>query len=173
MATVHDVSTSQAPTDLSVLSNSHSHTLATCPPSVSADHGLEKRSSASSSSPCPSDEEIEVEYPEGGREAWTVVFGSCISMIASFGVMNTIGTLYAHLSEHQLARHSEGEIGWIFGMYSFLSFFGGIQVGGYLSVTPTDGWEAGVDGYNNQGRYSMCSDQGHCWSWERCAWWWD
>ncbi|KAI5859086.1 major facilitator superfamily domain-containing protein [Tricharina praecox] len=119
-----DVGTTQAPTDLPVLSHSLSHTSATRP-HPSAEHDPEKPSSASSDD----DEGPEVEYPEGGRGAWTVVFGSCISMIASFGVMNTIGTLHAHLSEHQLSGHSTGEIGWIFGMYSFLSFFGGIQIG--------------------------------------------
>ena len=74
-------------------------------------------------------EEEEAEYPEGGREAWIVVFGSFVSMVASFGIMNTLGTLQAHLAKDQLRNHTEGEIGWIFGVYSFLSFFGGIQIG--------------------------------------------
>ncbi|KAI5821482.1 major facilitator superfamily domain-containing protein [Pyronema omphalodes] len=74
------------------------------------------------------DEDV-VEYPEGGLKAWSVVFGSFLCMVASFGAMNTLGTLHAHLSKNQLINHSSGEIGWIFGVYSFLSFFGGIIIG--------------------------------------------
>lgn len=43
--------------------------------------------------------------------------------------MNTLGTYQAYLSTHQLSDHSESTIGWIFGIYAFLSFFLGIQIG--------------------------------------------
>lgn len=43
--------------------------------------------------------------------------------------MNTIGTFQAYLSTHQLAGQNESSIGWIFGIYAFLSFFCGIQIG--------------------------------------------
>lgn len=70
-------------------------------------------------------------YPEGGREAWLVVSGSFCAMVASFGVMNTIGTFQTHLASNQLRGYSQGQIGWIFGVYVFISFFGGIQIGKY------------------------------------------
>ena len=59
-------------------------------------------------------------YPEGGLRAWSVVVGSFSGMLASFGLMNTIGTFQAYLSTHQLAHYSEGTIGWIFSLYVFL-----------------------------------------------------
>jgi len=34
-----------------------------------------------------------------------------------------------YLAEHQLKDYSESTVGWIFGMYVFLSFFCGIQIG--------------------------------------------
>lgn len=71
----------------------------------------------------------EMEYPEGGLEAWLVVFGSWCAWTATFGLTNTIGYLQAWLSTHQLAHQSESEISWIFSIYLFLLFFGGIQVG--------------------------------------------
>ena len=43
--------------------------------------------------------------------------------------MNTLGTYQAYLSTHQLRDQNESTIGWIFGMYAFLSFFLGIQIG--------------------------------------------
>ncbi|KAE8144377.1 putative MFS monocarboxylate transporter [Aspergillus avenaceus] len=68
-------------------------------------------------------------YPEGGLEAWLVVFGSFMGLFASLGLVNTIGTFQAYLENHQLKDHSSGNIGWIFGMYAFLTFFCGVQIG--------------------------------------------
>lgn len=73
-------------------------------------------------------------YPEGGWEAWSVVFGSFCGMMASLGTMNTIGVFQAYISEHQLSSYTESEISWIFSVYSFLSFFGGVQVGPYFDA---------------------------------------
>ncbi|KAF2753139.1 MFS general substrate transporter [Pseudovirgaria hyperparasitica] len=71
----------------------------------------------------------EITYPEGGLRAWLVVFGSFCGMFASFGMMNTQGVFQAYLFEHQLSEYSESAIGWIFSVYTFLSFFCGIQIG--------------------------------------------
>ena len=68
-------------------------------------------------------------YPEGGPRAWLVVYGSFSGMTASFGLMNTIGTYQAYLSKHQLSYLDPSTIGWIFSIYTFLSFFGGVQFG--------------------------------------------
>lgn len=48
--------------------------------------------------------------------------------------MNTIGTVQAHLVTDQLSEYSADTIGWIFGLYSFISFFGGIQIGALRRV---------------------------------------
>ena len=68
-------------------------------------------------------------YPEGGLRAWLVVYGSFSGMTASFGLMNSIGTYQAWLSTHQLSQLDPSTIGWIFSIYTFLSFFGGVQFG--------------------------------------------
>ncbi|TID26658.1 MFS monocarboxylate transporter [Venturia nashicola] len=68
-------------------------------------------------------------YPEGGLQAWLVVFGSFCGMFSCFGFMNSIGVFQGYLSTHQLKDHSEGTIGCIFSVYVFLSFFGGLQIG--------------------------------------------
>lgn len=44
-------------------------------------------------------------------------------------MVNTIGIYQAYLSTHQLRDYSESTVGWIFGIYAFLSFFFGIQIG--------------------------------------------
>ena len=68
-------------------------------------------------------------YPEGGLQAYLCVFGSFCGLMAALGMMNTIGTYQAYLSRNQLKTISSSQIGWIFGIYSFLSFFLGIQIG--------------------------------------------
>lgn len=68
-------------------------------------------------------------YPEGGLRAWLVVYGAFSGMTASFGLMNTIGTFEAYLSTHQLSDQKPATVGWVLSLYTFLSFFLGIQIG--------------------------------------------
>lgn len=98
-------------------------------------HSKEHSSSASSTLPIThSTTDIEsnaseVQYPEGGLEAWLVVFGSFCGMLAAFGLMNAIGVYQTYLSTNQLASYDESTIAWIFGLYIFLAFFCGVQIG--------------------------------------------
>lgn len=112
------VVTRQYPTDLPVLSESVSH--------------REEPSSSEKNGDIPPPISTEQFYPEGGREAWLVVFGSFCGMVAAFGIMNTIGPFQTYLAANQLRSYSEGQIGWIFGVYAFTSFLGGIQIGRYI-----------------------------------------
>ncbi|KAJ6171835.1 hypothetical protein N7470_000902 [Penicillium chermesinum] len=68
-------------------------------------------------------------YPEGGLQAWLVVLGSFLGMFASLGLVNTIGTFQAYIETHQLKDYSSGNVAWIFGMFAFLTFFCGVQIG--------------------------------------------
>ena len=74
-------------------------------------------------------------YPEGGLAAWLVVVGSFSGMVAAFGIMNTAGTFQAYLSTHQLAHYRASSIGWIFSIYTFLTFFCGVQIGPVFDAT--------------------------------------
>ncbi|PGG95576.1 hypothetical protein AJ79_09977 [Helicocarpus griseus UAMH5409] len=68
-------------------------------------------------------------YPEGGLQAYLVVFGSFMGLFGSLGLVNSAGTFLAWLTNHQLKESSHGSIAWIFGIYAFLMFFGGVQIG--------------------------------------------
>lgn len=68
-------------------------------------------------------------YPEGGLQAYLCVLGSLCGLMASLGMMNTIGTYQSYISTHQLRDTSESALGWIFGIYAFLAFFCGLQIG--------------------------------------------
>lgn len=71
----------------------------------------------------------DVEYPEGGLQSWLVVLGSWLALFSALGLMNTLATFQAYVATHQLADHSEGQIGWIFSLYTFITFGGGIYIG--------------------------------------------
>ena len=43
--------------------------------------------------------------------------------------MNTVGVLEAYVSTHQLAAYDTSTTSWIFSIYIFLAFFGGVQIG--------------------------------------------
>lgn len=68
-------------------------------------------------------------YPEGGLEAWLVVFATWCSLFVSLGAMNTIGPFQSYFITHQLAGYDAGTIGWIFSVYAFFAFAGGIFIG--------------------------------------------
>ncbi|KAK4032317.1 MFS transporter asaE [Parachaetomium inaequale] len=68
-------------------------------------------------------------YPEGGLQAWLVVFGAWCAMISAMGLLNTLAVLQAWVSEHQLQGMPESAIGWIFSTYGFFIYFCGAQIG--------------------------------------------
>jgi len=69
------------------------------------------------------------DYPEGGLRSWLVVFGCWLALFAALGLMNILATFQTYVSSNQLANYDAGTIGWIFSVYTFLSFFLGIYVG--------------------------------------------
>jgi hypothetical protein len=75
------------------------------------------------------EQDSDLEFPDGGWRAWSVVLGSWCAMVPSFGLMNTIGVFEAWLADHQLRDYSKASIGWIFSLYTFFLYFGSIQVG--------------------------------------------
>ncbi|KAH7364736.1 major facilitator superfamily domain-containing protein [Rhexocercosporidium sp. MPI-PUGE-AT-0058] len=68
-------------------------------------------------------------YPDGGIRAYTVLFGTWCALLPTSGMLTTTGSLQTHILTHQLNGRTEAEVGWIFSVYAFLFFFGGI-VGG-------------------------------------------
>ncbi|KAG6031180.1 hypothetical protein E4U41_007654, partial [Claviceps citrina] len=91
---------------------------------------LEKKTTARPSTPHDDEADDEADsFPEGGLQAWLVVLGSWFGLISSIGLMNTIAVLQAYTASHQLKGRSEGTVGWIFSLYTFLAFFCGVYIG--------------------------------------------
>jgi hypothetical protein len=71
----------------------------------------------------------DIGYPEGGTEAWLVVFGSWCGLLCSIGILNIMGTLQNHISQNQLKEYDAATVGWIFSLHAFLAFFCGVYIG--------------------------------------------
>ena len=84
---------------------------------------------------CPHSEATgEQDYPEGGFEAWLVVFGAWCCMIGGLALLNSIGPLQSYIARHQLSLYPESTVSWIFSIQLFIVFFSGIQVGPLFDV---------------------------------------
>lgn len=68
-------------------------------------------------------------YPEGGRDAWLVVFGAWCGLTASLGIYNTSGVFEVVISQVILPQDSASTLGWLFSTYAFVNWIFGVQVG--------------------------------------------
>ncbi|KAF4838967.1 Aspyridones efflux protein apdF [Colletotrichum tropicale] len=81
---------------------------------------------------------IEDEFAaENQRSAWICVIGSFLFLMPSFGFIQSVGTVQAYLQENKLEQYSARDIGWITGVYTFLTMFLGIQTGPLVDVFGT------------------------------------
>ncbi|KAJ6069231.1 hypothetical protein N7499_011118 [Penicillium canescens] len=68
-------------------------------------------------------------FPDGGLRSWSVVLGSFLLLMSSFGVMNTTGILQNYFASHQLSKYSASAVGWIPGLFTFFGLSVSVQVG--------------------------------------------
>lgn len=68
-------------------------------------------------------------FPEGGRRAWLVVFGSFCVISGTFGLISSVGLFLSYWKENQLSGYTSGEIGWISAINVFFTLILGVQVG--------------------------------------------
>ena len=69
------------------------------------------------------------DFPEGGLKGWAVVVGSFCGSLSVFGIINSTAILLEYFSAHQLKDYTSSQIGWIFGLSLFLTFFCGAPIG--------------------------------------------
>jgi MFS family permease len=68
-------------------------------------------------------------YPDRGTQAYTVVLGAWLVLFPASGLLNSTGIFQAWLFEHELRGYTESEVAWVFSVFAFLFFFGGLAVG--------------------------------------------
>lgn len=73
-----------------------------------------------------------LELPEGGLQAWLVVFGSFMGLIPVFGTINSLGAIESYISRNQLSDKSSSLVSWIFSIYLSVTFLSCVFSGGYF-----------------------------------------
>ncbi|KAM0722894.1 hypothetical protein Q7P37_001092 [Cladosporium fusiforme] len=68
-------------------------------------------------------------YPDGGLQAWLIVLGAWCGMTGGLGITNSIAPFQQYIGQNQLAGRSEGDVGLIFSLNLFFTFFGSIIIG--------------------------------------------
>lgn len=67
--------------------------------------------------------------PDGGREAWLVVFGAMVSMIHTWGLVNSFGVFQTYYETQLLVDSSSSDISWIGSVQAALLMMGGLFAG--------------------------------------------
>lgn len=62
-------------------------------------------------------------FPEGGLKAWSVVAGAFCGSFSVFGIINSTAVLLDYFQQNQLKDKTPSQIGWIFGLGLFATFF--------------------------------------------------
>lgn len=68
-------------------------------------------------------------FPDGGWKAWFVVLGTWCALVPTYGLMNVTGLLEARLAQHELREYSKASVSWIFSLWFFFYYAGGVQIG--------------------------------------------
>lgn len=110
--------------DLDIIPQQNKHTVANIfpEPEVEANADIEKAqkpSKPAAGGHSPAD------FPDGGLQAWLVVFGGWCGLFVSFGWINCIGVFQEYYQEHQLSAYSPSDVAWIPSLEAFMMFFGG------------------------------------------------
>lgn len=74
------------------------------------------------------------DFPDGGLQAWTVVFGTVFGLMTVFGIMDTMSSIQLYISKHQLADVQISSISWVFSLYMFTNLSIGVFVGPIFDV---------------------------------------
>ncbi|KAI0868639.1 monocarboxylate permease-like protein [Hypoxylon argillaceum] len=59
------------------------------------------------------------DFPDGGREAWLVVFGGALILFCSFGIVNCSGVFVEYYVSGPLASYTSSDITWITSLQAF------------------------------------------------------
>ncbi|CCH44853.1 Riboflavin transporter [Wickerhamomyces ciferrii] len=64
----------------------------------------------------------DIDYPEGGLQAYLVVFGVFMGLTPTFGILNTLGAIETYISENQLNDIPSSTTSWVFSVFLFVNF---------------------------------------------------
>lgn len=69
------------------------------------------------------------DFPDGGREAWLVVFGGWCALFCTFGLINCVGVFQEYYISHTLSGYDPSAVSWITSTQVFMMNFLGLVIG--------------------------------------------
>lgn len=84
---------------------------------------------AASISSTLTDQNNELDFPEGGLRAWLCVLGSFLGLTNCFGTINSVSAIETYIAHNQLANVSASVIGWVFSIYMCVALLFGVFTG--------------------------------------------
>ncbi|OKL58437.1 hypothetical protein UA08_06130 [Talaromyces atroroseus] len=98
---------------------------------IHSDRGDHEQPSAGQEQPTPTDDATNIvdSFPDGGTRSWLVVLGSFSLLMASYGMMNSVGVFQSYLETNQLSAYSSTDVGWIPSVFVFVTLLLGVLVG--------------------------------------------
>lgn len=72
------------------------------------------------------------DFPDGGIEAYLVLFGSFMGLIVDFGIGNSLGAIQSYVSSHQLENVPESTASWVFSIHMGVMYFGSVIFGSFF-----------------------------------------
>ncbi|KPM34231.1 hypothetical protein AK830_g12337, partial [Neonectria ditissima] len=69
------------------------------------------------------------DFPDGGREAWLVVFGGWCALFCTFGLINCVGVFQAYYVRDPLKDYDSSAVSWIMSVQIFFMIFSGSVFG--------------------------------------------
>lgn len=69
------------------------------------------------------------DFPDGGREAWLVVFGGWCALFCTFGLVNCVGVFQAYYVRGPLKDYDSSAVSWIMSVQVFFMIFSGAIFG--------------------------------------------
>lgn len=63
------------------------------------------------------------DFPDGGLNAYIVLFGCFCGLIADFGIPNSLGAIEAYVSNSQLSNVKQSTVSWVFSLHIGVMFF--------------------------------------------------
>ncbi|KAJ8075502.1 hypothetical protein PM082_021132 [Marasmius tenuissimus] len=73
--------------------------------------------------------QVEIDFPDGGFRAWTIVVGAACTSFATFGYVTAWGAFQAYYEEDLLAGYSPSTIAWIGSVQYALVFLPALPIG--------------------------------------------
>jgi len=76
------------------------------------------------------------DFPDGGIEAWTVVFGAWLALFCTFGLITCVGLFLEYYVEGPLASYGPSTVSWIVSAQIFIQG-GGTAIVSWIPNTPS------------------------------------